>query len=212
MAVTIRHVAEEAGVYPGTVSRALRGHPQVSAECPARVRAVADRLGYNPLRDHSGRSQPEPLAGKRIAIVMFGIDRALASLPVVAEAIHGAEEALAEAGAHPVLIDVPDPAEPPRSLRPGLQRRPVCYGGGCARGRHAVRDAGGRLPAGRDALQPGLHARHGGYLARARPPTRASTFAWRRAGMSGTTADNGAFAETPGLSVESTALNWRILA
>ena len=117
MAVTIRHVAEEAGVSPGTASRALRGHPQVSAECVARVRAAADRLGYNPLRDRSGSSRPEPLAGKRIAIVMFGIDRALASLPVVAEAIHGAEEALAEAGAHPVLIDVPDPAEPPRSLR-----------------------------------------------------------------------------------------------
>jgi DNA-binding LacI/PurR family transcriptional regulator len=66
MAVTIRHVAEEAGVSPGTASRALRGHPQVSAECAARVRAVADRLGYNPLRDHSGRSRPEPLAGKRI--------------------------------------------------------------------------------------------------------------------------------------------------
>lgn len=95
----------------------MRGHPLVSAECVARVRQAADRLGYNPLRDRTGRTRPEPLAGKRIAIVMFGIDRALAGLPVVAEAIHGAEEALAEAGAHPVLIDVPDPAEPPRALR-----------------------------------------------------------------------------------------------
>ena len=117
MAVTIRHIATAAGVSPGTASRALRGHPQVSEECVARVRAAAARLGYQQLRDRSGRSRPQPLAGKRIAIVLFGIDRALASLPVVAEAIHGAEEALAEAGAHPVLIDVPDPAEPPRSLR-----------------------------------------------------------------------------------------------
>ncbi|MFM8635048.1 MAG: LacI family DNA-binding transcriptional regulator, partial [Planctomycetia bacterium] len=30
MAVTIRMVAEHAGVSPGTASRALRGHPQVS--------------------------------------------------------------------------------------------------------------------------------------------------------------------------------------
>jgi len=117
MGVTIRDVAREAGVTPGTVSRALRGHPQVSEECIARVRAVAVRLGYKPLRDRSGRSNPQPLLGKRIAIAMFGIDRTLAGLPVVAEAIHGAEEALAEAGAHPIIVNVPDPAEPPRSLR-----------------------------------------------------------------------------------------------
>jgi len=48
---------------------------------------------------------------------MLGIDRTLASLPAVAEAIHGAEEALAAAGAHPTLIDVPDPTDPPRALR-----------------------------------------------------------------------------------------------
>jgi DNA-binding LacI/PurR family transcriptional regulator len=117
MAVTIRDVAHAAGVTPGTVSRALRGHPQVSEECAARVRAAAARLGYKPLRDRSGRSNPEPLAGKRIAIAMLGIDRTLAALPVVAEAIHGAEEALAEAGAHPMIVNVPDPAAPPRSLR-----------------------------------------------------------------------------------------------
>jgi LacI family transcriptional regulator len=117
MAVTIRDVAHAAGVTPGTVSRALRGHPQVSEECVARVRAAAARLGYKPLRDRSGRSNPEPLAGKRIAIAMLGIDRTLAALPVVAEAIHGAEEALAEAGAHPMIVNVPDPTAPPRSLR-----------------------------------------------------------------------------------------------
>jgi LacI family transcriptional regulator len=117
MAVTIRDVARTAGVTPGTVSRALRGHPQVSEECVARVRAAAARLGYKPLRDRSGRANPEPLAGKRIAIAMLGIDRTLAALPVVAEAIHGAEEALAGAGAHPMIVNVPDPAEPPRSLR-----------------------------------------------------------------------------------------------
>ena len=117
MVVTIRMVAEQAGVSAGTASRALRGHPQVSPECVERVRAAAQRLGYRPLRSHSGRGRPEPLVGKRIAIAMFGIDRTLASLPVVAEAIHGAEEALAEAGAHPILINVPHPAEPPASLR-----------------------------------------------------------------------------------------------
>ena len=117
MAATIRDVADAAGVSPGTASRAMRGHPQVSAECVARVRAAAEKLGYAPLRDRSGRQHAQPLDGKRIAIAMFGIDRTLASLPVVAEAIHGAEEALAEAGAHPILVNAPDPAEAPRALR-----------------------------------------------------------------------------------------------
>jgi LacI family transcriptional regulator len=117
MAVTIHDVAKHARVSAGTASRALRSHPQVSEACIARVRAAADKLGYAPLRDRSGRSRPEPLAGKQIAIAMIGIDRTLASLPVVAEAIHGAEEALAEAGAHAILVNVPHPAEPPKSLR-----------------------------------------------------------------------------------------------
>lgn len=117
MVVTIHDVAKQAGVAAGTASRALRGHPQVSEACIARVRAAAEALGYTPLRNRSGRSRPEPLSGKRIAIAMIGIDRTLASLPVVAEAIHGAEEALAEAGAHPILVNVPHPAEPPKSLR-----------------------------------------------------------------------------------------------
>ena len=117
MTVTLRQVAAEAGVSPGTASRALHGHPQVSVNCVAKVRAVAERLGYVPLRDRSGRSRAQPLECKRIAIAMIGIDRTLASLPVVAEAIHGAEDALAEAGAHPMLVSMADPAEPPRSLR-----------------------------------------------------------------------------------------------
>lgn len=117
MAISLRQVAAAAGVSPGTASRALRGHPQVSPECVERVRAAADRLGYRPLRRYSVRGRPQPLVGKRIAIAMFGIDRTLARLPVVAEAIHGAESALAEAGAHPILVNMPHPAEPPTSLR-----------------------------------------------------------------------------------------------
>jgi LacI family transcriptional regulator len=117
VSVTVRDVAAAAGVSPGTASRALRGHPQISEVCIARVRHVAEELGYRPLRDRTGRRRSEPLVGRRIAIALLGIDRSLAGYPAVGEAIHGAEEALAEAGAHPVLVNVPDPKEPPRSLR-----------------------------------------------------------------------------------------------
>jgi len=117
LSITVRDVAAAAGVSPGTASRALRGHPQISEECISRVRRIAEAMGYRPLRDRSGRRRSEPLAGRRIAIAMLGIDRTLAGYPAVGEAIHGAEEALSEVGAHPVLVNVPDPSEPPRSLR-----------------------------------------------------------------------------------------------
>ena len=48
-AVTLRAVAERAGVTAATVSYVLRGHQQrmrISDECTARVRAAAEELGY----------------------------------------------------------------------------------------------------------------------------------------------------------------------
>jgi LacI family transcriptional regulator len=45
---TIRDVAALAGVSVGTVSRALRGYPDVSADTLASVRGAAERLGYRP--------------------------------------------------------------------------------------------------------------------------------------------------------------------
>ena len=47
-AVTIRHVAAEAGVSLQTVSRVINNHPSVRAEVRARVQSAIDRLGYVP--------------------------------------------------------------------------------------------------------------------------------------------------------------------
>lgn len=44
--VTIRKIAENVGVSPSTVSRALRGSPKVSAERTAQIREVANSMGY----------------------------------------------------------------------------------------------------------------------------------------------------------------------
>ncbi|MEX0741378.1 MAG: LacI family DNA-binding transcriptional regulator, partial [Phycisphaeraceae bacterium] len=46
MAVTLKHIADEAGVSSMTVSRALRGVSRIDPKTRQRVRAVAERLGY----------------------------------------------------------------------------------------------------------------------------------------------------------------------
>ena len=52
--MTIKDVARRAGVGIATVSRALHGHPQISAETAARVLAAVEELGYRP--DTNARS------------------------------------------------------------------------------------------------------------------------------------------------------------
>ena len=47
--VTITEVATELGLTKGTVSRALNGYPDISPSTRARVRTVAEKLGYQPL-------------------------------------------------------------------------------------------------------------------------------------------------------------------
>ena len=46
--VTIKDIAQEVGVSPSTVSRALSDSPLISTTTKERVRAVAERLGYEP--------------------------------------------------------------------------------------------------------------------------------------------------------------------
>ncbi|MBA3481745.1 MAG: LacI family DNA-binding transcriptional regulator [Pirellulales bacterium] len=107
MKATIRDVAREAGVSIGTVSRVLNGNSAVSEESRTRVSTVVRSLNYYPLRKRRVPTSEGTLDGKRVAIVLLGMDRSLSSLPVVAAALHGVEAALAEGGATVSLIDLP---------------------------------------------------------------------------------------------------------
>ena len=46
--MSIKDIAQEAGVSPSTVSRALHNHPQISTETGERVQRLAQEMGYTP--------------------------------------------------------------------------------------------------------------------------------------------------------------------
>jgi len=46
--VTIKDIARELGISPSTVSRALKGHPDISSETKKQVTALAEKLNYQP--------------------------------------------------------------------------------------------------------------------------------------------------------------------
>src|SRR5215212_8804577 len=72
--VTFRQIAKASGLAVATVSYALRNHPKIPPATIARVRAVADGLGYRPnprvaaLMAHIRRARPVA-SGDRIAFV-----------------------------------------------------------------------------------------------------------------------------------------------
>src|SRR5262245_52523365 len=107
MTITIREVAKAANVSVGTVSRVLNGHPTVNPENAEGVRKVVEELQYKPLRARAAEPGLSSLRDANIALLLLGMNRTLASLPCVADAIHGVEAALNEAGANLLLADLP---------------------------------------------------------------------------------------------------------
>lgn len=116
MPATVKDVAEAAQVSVGTVSRVLRGEPNVGNKTSARVIQAVKDLGYSRLRKQKQATEGQQLARKNIALLLMGMDRSLVSLPSVACGIHGAESALSAAGANVLLADLPHVHEIPKSI------------------------------------------------------------------------------------------------
>jgi LacI family transcriptional regulator len=104
---TILDVARLAEVSAGTVSRVLNNHPAVSTENAERVRRAIERLNYAPRQRKASMADVNPLEDKNILVLMLGMDRSLTSLPVVASAIDGVEQAIRGAQAHLLIANVP---------------------------------------------------------------------------------------------------------
>ena len=85
MPITIGDVAKQAGVSRATVSRVLAGHPHISPEVRARVKAAAQQLNYHPSRvARSLRAQKTRIIGLIISDIQNpfypGLVRALEDL------------------------------------------------------------------------------------------------------------------------------------
>ena len=116
MATTLREIAAAAQTSASTVSRVLSGHPGISAEVTAKVREEAKRLNYHGRSRRHGPDAVHILAGKRIVVLTLGLDRSMVSVPAVASALHGAEEALGEVKASVQIAHVTKPQAVPPSL------------------------------------------------------------------------------------------------
>ncbi|MFN3859902.1 MAG: LacI family DNA-binding transcriptional regulator [Roseateles sp.] len=97
--VTIRELAQAAGVSIGTVSRALKGQPGLSEQTRGQVMAVAQQLGYDTAKLRSVKPRR----------MLFLYSRHLGSLatnPFYSYVLHGAEMACREAGVPLSLMSV----------------------------------------------------------------------------------------------------------
>ena len=104
---TILDVARTASVSAGTVSRVINGHPSVSSDNLDRVLQAIESLQYSPRQRKATMAELNPLEHKNVLLLMLGMDRSLASIPVVASALHGVEKAMNEAKANLLIADVP---------------------------------------------------------------------------------------------------------
>ena len=110
MVVTLRDVAREAGVSASAVSRSFTAGAPVPAETRARVREVADRLGFRPNRLASG------LTSGRTGLIALAVHDL--GDPMVLAGLQGATRRLAAAGCTPLLVDLGGAAEPASVIAP----------------------------------------------------------------------------------------------
>jgi LacI family transcriptional regulator len=98
MAVTLQQIAEFAGVSRGTVDRALHNRGRVNPEVAARIRKIADELGY---RYHMEVPYPIRAHELKIGIIIPSIETA--TMQIVAKGAHAAAEELRAFGVEVII-------------------------------------------------------------------------------------------------------------
>ena len=113
---TILDVARLAQVSVGTVSRVLNRREGITAENLDRVQRAIAKLDYSPRQRKASMADVNPLERKNVLLLLLGMDRSLATLPVVASAIEGAEQAVSRANANLLIANVPGVDRVPEAL------------------------------------------------------------------------------------------------
>ena len=72
MGVTIRQIAEAAGVSRGTVDRALNNRGRIRPEVAERVRQIAEEMGYKP--NQLGRALSMSRNNIKIGVILQGAE------------------------------------------------------------------------------------------------------------------------------------------
>src|SRR5699024_3071130 len=99
MAVTAQKIAELAGVSRGTVDRALHNRGRVNPEVAARIRKIADELGYKP--NIVGQALVRSKQGVRIGVILQSIETP--TMQIVQEGTRRAADELHASGCEVVL-------------------------------------------------------------------------------------------------------------
>lgn len=109
---TILDVAAAAKVAVGTVSRVINTPDAVGPGIRQRVLEAIASTNYKPLRRRRKANQVDGGAPRRnrgnFGVLLIGMDDSLAHLPVIAEALHGVEVAMAVEGMNLMLANVPN--------------------------------------------------------------------------------------------------------
>lgn len=113
--VSIKRVAEEAGVSIKTVSRVINNRPDVSPETRQRIQEIIQRLDYQPNAFAQGLRARQTFT---IAFVILHYQhRALLSEPYLSGIVSGIVDALTDEGYYLLTYPVPDTDEAIRGLR-----------------------------------------------------------------------------------------------
>ena len=102
----IRELAQECGVSVATVSRALNGHPEVSAATRRQIQEAAARLGYRP-----SQSARALVRGRSDTVGLLwdtGYEAAGQRHPFLESLLVGVKRALGASGRHLLLLNVDD--------------------------------------------------------------------------------------------------------
>ncbi|HIU75698.1 MAG TPA: LacI family DNA-binding transcriptional regulator [Candidatus Pelethocola excrementipullorum] len=91
MGVTIRQIADAAGVSRGTVDRALNNRGRINPEVSERIKRIADELGYQP--NQLGRALSMSKNKIKIGVILQNPET-----PFMIEVLKGVENAKAEVG------------------------------------------------------------------------------------------------------------------